>query len=310
MVMVAAVVVRMSRFVNKIARNHPLLRILKVGKHSERLYMTNETVKSEKYIESNYENGVKTIILSHAASKNSLSLEMMKIILWNLQKDENNPSLRSIVIAASPGKVFSAGHNLKELTSAVGNDHHHEVFDTAANLMKVIANFPVPVIAAVDGLAAAAGCQLVSACDIAICTERSSFSTPGVNFGIFCSTPGIPLVRNVHRKIASHMLLTGLPLSAYEAYDAGLVSKVVNNDNLETEIKRTTDAINSKSRAVIQLGKKFIHEQLELDEASAYSYGTEIMIRNLELKDAQEGIKSFIEKRKPIWSHKFDKYNK
>ncbi|KAK0172633.1 hypothetical protein PV328_005929 [Microctonus aethiopoides] len=284
--------------------------MIKVEKNFERLYMNNETLKTEKYIESNYENGVKTIVLSHAASKNSLSLEMMKIILWNLQKDENNPSLRSIVIAASPGKVFSAGHNLKELTSAVGNDHHHEVFNTAANLMKVIANFPVPVIAAVDGLAAAAGCQLVSACDIAICTERSSFSTPGVNFGIFCSTPGIPLVRNVHRKVASHMLLTGLPLSAYEAYDAGLVSKVVNNDNLMTEIKKTTDAINSKSRAVIQLGKKFIHEQLELDEASAYSCGTEIMIGNLELKDAQEGIKSFIEKRKPIWSHKFDKYEK
>ncbi|XP_015108675.1 enoyl-CoA hydratase domain-containing protein 3, mitochondrial isoform X2 [Diachasma alloeum] len=230
---------------------------------------------------------------------------MMKILLWNLTRDMESESLRSIVISAAPGKVFSAGHNLKELASATGSEHHKEVFQTAAALMQTIATVPVPVIAAVDGLAAAAGCQLVSACDIVICTERSSFSTPGANFGIFCSTPGIPLVRNVPRKVAAHMLFTGLPISAHEAYNSGLVSKVVANDQLDAEVQRTADSINSKSRSVVRLGKNFFYEQLELDASTAYTYGTEIMVGNLQLKDGQEGINSFIGKRKPKWSHKF-----
>ncbi|XP_014298058.1 enoyl-CoA hydratase domain-containing protein 3, mitochondrial [Microplitis demolitor] len=296
----------MSRTYNLLTgRNY--LSAFKAGKEFARSYVANTTFESEKYVESDETNGVRTITLSHNASRNSLSLEMMKILTWNIDRDADKESLRAIVIAAAPGKIFSAGHNLKELTTAKGNKHHYEVFETASNLMKSIANSPVPVIAAVDGLAAAAGCQLISSCDIVICTERSTFSTPGANFGIFCSTPGIPLVRNVPKKIASHMLYTGLPLSAQEAYNAGLVSKVVSNDQLSEEIKKTTDAIKAKSRSVVQLGKKFLFEQQELDLCSAYYYGTEIMVQNLELKDAQEGIKSFIEKRKPVWSNKFDK---
>ncbi|CAD6227637.1 GSCOCG00001317001-RA-CDS [Cotesia congregata] len=296
----------MSRTCNLLTgRNY--LSIFKAGKLFARSYVTNTTFESEKYIESDDSNGVRTITLSHDASRNSLSLEMMKILTWNLERDDDKESLRAIVIAAAPGKVFSAGHNLKELTTAKGNKHHYEVFETAANLMKTITNSPVPVIAAVDGLAAAAGCQLVSSCDIVICTERSSFSTPGANFGIFCSTPGIPLVRNVPQKIASYMLYTGLPLTAQEALNAGLVSKVVPNDRLYEGVKETTDTIKSKSRAVVQLGKKFLFEQQELDLSSAYYYGTEIMLQNLELKDAQEGIKSFVEKRKPVWKNKFEK---
>lgn len=173
-------------------------------------------------------------------------------------------------------------------------------------LMKEIMQCPVPIIAAVDGLAAAAGCQLVAACDIAICTEKSSFSTPGANVGIFCSTPGIPLVRNVSRKVAFHMLLTGLPISAKEAFDAGLVSKVVPDDKLEEEIQKITNAINSQSRSVTRLGKRFLFEQLDVDISTAYTLGTEIMVENLKLKDSQEGIKSFIEKRKPSWSHSYE----
>ncbi|XP_063984300.1 enoyl-CoA hydratase domain-containing protein 3, mitochondrial-like isoform X2 [Diachasmimorpha longicaudata] len=272
-----------------------------------RPYVSNTTFEREKYVESNQKDGVRTITLCHAATRNSLSLEMMKILLWNLTRDVESESLRSIVISAAPGKVFSAGHNLKELASSTGSEHHKEVFQTAAALMQTIATAPVPVIAAVDGLAAAAGCQLVSACDIVICTEKSSFSTPGANFGIFCSTPGIPLVRNVPRKVAAHMLFTGLPISAHEAYNAGLVSKVVNNDQLDAEVKKITDSINSKSRSVIRLGKNFLYEQLELDTSTAYTYGTEIMVGNLRLKDGQEGINSFISKRKPEWSHKFDR---
>uniref|UniRef100_A0A0C9Q3A8 Enoyl-CoA hydratase domain-containing protein 3, mitochondrial n=2 Tax=Fopius arisanus TaxID=64838 RepID=A0A0C9Q3A8_9HYME len=265
--------------------------------------------ETEKYVDSCQKDGVRRITLCHMATRNSLSLEMMKILLWNLTRDVESENLRSIVISAAPGKVFSAGHNLKELTSAAGRDHHKEVFETAAALMLTIATVPVPVIAAVDGLAAAAGCQLVSACDIVVCTERSSFSTPGANFGIFCSTPGIPLVRNVPRKVAAHMLFTGLPISAREAHNAGLVSKVVDNDRLDAEVQKITESINSKSRAVVRLGKNFLYEQLELDTSTAYTYGTEIMVGNLELRDGQEGIKSFMEKRKPQWTHKFNREN-
>ncbi|XP_044020381.1 enoyl-CoA hydratase domain-containing protein 3, mitochondrial isoform X2 [Aphidius gifuensis] len=239
--------------------------------------------------------------------ENSLSLEMMKSLIWNINRDKDNLSLRSIVINSTPGKVFSAGHNLKELTSSKGIKYHEEIFSTAEYLMRQLKNSPVPIIAAVDGLAAAAGCQLVGACDIVICTKTSTFSTPGVNFGIFCSTPGIPLVRNVPKKVAAHMLFTGLPIDADQAFQAGLVSKIVSNENLDEQVKKTTEMINAKSRSVIELGKKFLQEQMELDSSTAYSYGTKVMIENLQLKDAQEGIYSFIEKRQAKWIHTFDK---
>ncbi|XP_043274420.1 enoyl-CoA hydratase domain-containing protein 3, mitochondrial [Venturia canescens] len=284
-----------------------ILATSKLGRCVSRNYAANATVEYEKYVETTEDNGVKTIKLCHASTRNSLSLEMMKIILWNITRDEDRGSLRSIVITADPGKVFSAGHNLKELTSEQGGQYHRDVFATATELMKAIANSPVPIIAAVDGLAAAAGCQLVSACDIAVCTERSTFSTPGANFGIFCSTPGVPLVRNIPRKVASHMLFTGLPITAKEARAVGLVSKVTANEDLAAEVKTITDAITSKSRAVVSLGKKFLYEQLDLDYFSAYELGAEIMVNNLELKDAQEGIRGFVEKRKPVWGHDFKK---
>lgn len=172
--------------------------------------------------------------------------------------------------------------------------------------MRTISQSPVPVVAAVDGLAAAAGCQLVAACDIAVCTERSSFSTPGANFGIFCSTPGIPLVRNVPRKTAMYMLFTGHSISGKEAYEAGLVSKVVADGKLDEEIQKITAAINAKSRSVVHIGKEFVYEQMDLDMSTAYLLGTEKMVNNLKMKDAQEGIKSFVEKRKPVWSHDYE----
>ncbi|XP_024940063.1 enoyl-CoA hydratase domain-containing protein 3, mitochondrial isoform X2 [Cephus cinctus] len=192
-------------------------------------------------------------------------------------------------------------------TTAIGTDRHREIFSTCEKLMSAITASPVPVIAAVDGLAAAAGCQLVAACDIAMCTERSTFSTPGSNFGIFCSTPGVALVRNVPRKVAAWMLFTGLPISAHEAYEVGLVSKVVSPEDLAKEISIITDAILAKSRSVVTIGKKFLHEQIDLDLPTAYSLGTEIMVQSLKLKDSQEGLRSFIDKKKPVWTHGYEK---
>ncbi|KAG7209278.1 hypothetical protein KM043_015394 [Ampulex compressa] len=288
-------------------RSKNVFAIIHVGRCVTRTLSSSRVLATEeKYVEVKQENGVRSITLNHPASRNSMSLGMLKALLESIKKDEDNKELRSIVLAAAPGKVFSAGHNLKELT-AKEEKLHKTVFETCSELMRTITHSPVPVIASVDGLAAAAGCQLVAACDIVVCTERSTFSTPGANLGIFCSTPGIPLVRNVPRKTAMYMLFTGYPISAKEAYEAGLVSKVVPNDKLEEEVRRITEAINGKSRSVTHIGKTFLYEQMDLDISTAYFLGTEKMVNNLKLKDAQEGIKSFIEKRKPEWSHSYEK---
>ncbi|XP_024227177.1 enoyl-CoA hydratase domain-containing protein 3, mitochondrial isoform X3 [Bombus impatiens] len=281
----------MLRFIKK-----DIFICFQVGRSSTRTFSINRMLFSEeKYLEIKEDNGVriyyickvKTLILNHPESRNSLSLKMLKSLLINIKKDEDSKNLRSIVIKSGLEKVFSAGHNLKELT---GNNEklHKEIFETCSELMRTITQSPVPIIVAVDGIATAAGCQLVTACDIAICTEQSSFATPGANLGIFCSTPGFSI-------------------TGKEAYEAGLVSKVVQNDKFEEEIEKITTSINMKSRSIIHVGKTFLYEQLDLDMSTAYFLGTEKMINSLKMKDAQEGIKSFIEKRKPIWSHDYEK---
>ncbi|KAL1131283.1 hypothetical protein AAG570_010901 [Ranatra chinensis] len=191
---------------------------------------------------------------------------MVQSILSAVMKDETDPKLRCIVLTAE-GNVFSGGHNLKHLAINDGR----AVFEHFNVLMQKIIESPVPVIASVDGLAAAAGCQLVAQCDIAICTETSSFSTPGANFGVFCSTPGVALVRNVPRKLAAYMLFTGCPITAEVAQKHGLVSHVLkNHDELEREINRIIDTIKAKSRSVVELGKRFLYKQLDMELKMAY----------------------------------------
>ncbi|XP_018055196.1 PREDICTED: enoyl-CoA hydratase domain-containing protein 3, mitochondrial [Atta colombica] len=269
---------------------------------SQGRYVARTLSTEKKYVETTEKNGVRTICMCDSSSCNSLSLGMLKSLMTEIKRDEDNKNLRSIVLMSESRKVFSAGHNLKELT-ATNIKSHKDVFETCSELMRAISQSPVPIIAAVDGLAAAAGCQLVVACDIAVCTERSLFSTPGANVGLFCSTPAIPLIRNVPRKNAMYMLFTGLPISGKEAYEYGLVSKVVANDKLDEEIGQITNAINIKSRSIMHFGKTFLYEQINLDILTAYALGTEKMVNNLKMKDAQEGIQSFLEKRKPNWSH-------
>uniref|UniRef100_A0A336M0E2 Enoyl-CoA hydratase domain-containing protein 3, mitochondrial n=1 Tax=Culicoides sonorensis TaxID=179676 RepID=A0A336M0E2_CULSO len=247
--------------------------------------------------------GIRSIILNDEKTKNSLSLQMMDTLIENIQHDRHNEALRCIVIS-SKGNVFSAGHNLKELTKENGSENHKLIFSRCSELMLAIMNSPVPIIAKVDGLATAAGCQLVATCDIAICSDRSKFSTPGANFGIFCSTPGIAVARVVPRMQASYMLLTGLPISASDAKVSGLVSDVVPQAELDERVNVVCNAIKSKSRAVLDLGKKFFYAQLTMDVKTAYDLGGQVMVSNLKMKDGIEGIKSFVEKRKPEWSHK------
>uniref|UniRef100_A0A1B6KVJ5 Enoyl-CoA hydratase domain-containing protein 3, mitochondrial n=2 Tax=Graphocephala atropunctata TaxID=36148 RepID=A0A1B6KVJ5_9HEMI len=249
------------------------------------------------------EKGIRTITLCDAKTRNSLSLSTMNEIINHLTTNDGDPGLRCILLRAE-GPVFSSGHNLKEFDSSKkGTEEQREVFAACTRLMLQVVASPVPVVAVVDGLAAAAGCQLVAQCDISLCTPNSTFSTPGASFGLFCSTPGIAVARTVNRKMALRMLLTGLPITAEEAYLAGLVSKVVMAESLDSELKTITDAIESKSRSVISLGKKFFYQQIERDLQTAYQLGEETMVNNLSLRDGQEGIKSFIEKRKPTWEH-------
>ncbi|KAK3864754.1 hypothetical protein Pcinc_029583 [Petrolisthes cinctipes] len=247
--------------------------------------------------------GVRRITLADPKTRNSLSLEMLEALHSAVVKTD--PALRCIVLEAE-GKVFSAGHNLKELTQKEGKGHHNRVFDACADLMLGLANLRVPVVAKVDGVATAAGCQLVASCDIVIATHNSSFSTPGGNVGIFCSTPGIPLVRCVPRKVSAHMLLTGLPITADEALRAGLVSKVVPQEELDAETQKVVDAILNKSSPVITLGKRFMYRQMEMSIEEAYREGSCVMVHNINMKDGQEGINSFIQKRKPNWTHEKD----
>uniref|UniRef100_T1HN66 Enoyl-CoA hydratase domain-containing protein 3, mitochondrial n=1 Tax=Rhodnius prolixus TaxID=13249 RepID=T1HN66_RHOPR len=246
------------------------------------------------------EDGVRRITMVDKGTRNSLSLKMTESLLKAVTKDISKPNLRCIVISAL-GDVFSAGHNLKQLAQEDGA----EVFSKFETLMMSMVSCPVPIITAIDGLAAAAGCQLVAQSDIAICTERSSFSTPGANFGIFCSTPGIPLARSVPRKLCAYMLFTGIPITSEQALQNGLISKVTSNDNLELELKVIIDAIKSKSRSVIELGKRFYYEQLDLNLETAYNRGVSVMTSNLKIPDGQEGIRSFIEKRNPNWKHTY-----
>ncbi|KAF2356523.1 Crotonase superfamily [Trinorchestia longiramus] len=245
------------------------------------------------------ERGVRYITLTDSRTRNSLSQNMLEALYSAVTAKSS--SLRCIVLRAE-GPVFSAGHNLKEIHSS-NEKTHRDIFECCNRLMLELQSQRVPVIAQVDGIAAAAGCQLVAACDIVVASDTSSFSTPGASVGIFCSTPGVPLVRCVPRKVSALMLLTGTPITAHTALSAGLVSVVVSREQLQEETERIVEAIVSKSEAVLALGKKFMYHQMQLPEEEAYRLGAEVMVKNINMLDGQEGISSFVNKRKPKWTH-------
>uniref|UniRef100_A0A2K6Q6X0 Enoyl-CoA hydratase domain-containing protein 3, mitochondrial n=1 Tax=Rhinopithecus roxellana TaxID=61622 RepID=A0A2K6Q6X0_RHIRO len=244
----------------------------------------------------------RNIILSNPKKRNALSLAMLKSLQSDILHDADSNDLKVIIISAE-GPVFSSGHDLKELTEEQGCDYHAEVFQTCSKVMMLIRNHPVPVIAMVNGLATAAGCQLVASCDIAVASDKSSFATPGVNIGLFCSTPGVALARAVPRKVALEMLFTGEPISAQQALLHGLLSKVVPEAELQEETMRIARKIASLSRPVVSLGKATFYKQLPQDLGTAYYLTSQAMVDNLALRDGQEGITAFLQKRKPIWSH-------
>lgn len=249
-------------------------------------------------------NGIRSITLNNPKKRNALSLSMLESLRGNILADIDD--LRVIVISAK-GPVFSSGHDLKELTSAQGRDYHFKVFQACSEVMTLIQDIPVPVIAMVNGVATAAGCQLVASCDIAVVTEKSTFATPGVNVGLFCSTPAVAIGRAVPKKVAMEMLFTGSPISAQDALLHGLVSKVVPEEHLEEETLAIARRVCQASRPVVALGKATFHRQMAQGRDAAYAIASRVMVDNLALRDGQEGIRAFIEKRKPVWTNKAEK---
>ncbi|MDK4732897.1 enoyl-CoA hydratase [Rhizobium sp. CNPSo 3490] len=236
---------------------------------------------------------------------NALSIALLQALMAELEKAEADLDVRVVVIA-STGAVFSAGHDLKELTAhRVDEDQGAAFFEKSfrlcADLMLKIAHLPKPVIAEVDGLATAAGCQLVASCDLAICTDTSTFCTPGVNIGLFCSTPMVAVSRAAHRKQAIEMLLTAETIDASTAKDFGLVNRIVPKQYLAQVVSKYAAVIAGKSPLILKIGKEAFYRQLELPVVAAYDYAAMVMVDNMLTQDAQEGIGAFLGKRKPEW---------
>ncbi len=242
---------------------------------------------------------ITTITLANPERRNSLSIDMMLDLQAAIKSLGGDCSIRAIVLAAE-GPVFSAGHDLREMT---GDDlnHYRRVFQICTDLMTAIQNVPQPVIAQVDGLATAAGCQLVAACDLAVASPSARFATPGVKIGLFCSTPMVALSRAIGRKRALEMLLTGRSIDADTAAEWGLVNRVAPSETLARETRALALEIAGASSLTVGIGKQAFYSQIDLDQPKAYAYTREIMSMNALAADAQEGICAFLEKREPVW---------
>ena len=242
------------------------------------------------------------ITLNRPDRRNALSLEMMLELIDCLDNFGTDPEIRAVILAAE-GKAFSSGHDLSQMVGRTVNDYRR-IFDVCTELMTKIQSIPQPVIAQVQGLATAAGCQLVATCDLAIASEQASCATPGVKIGLFCTTPMVALSRAVGRKRAMEMLLTGKLVDPATASEWGLINRVVPGDELATEARRLACQIAEASSFTVGLGKQAYYAQLDLDQPKAYAYAKEVMTMNSLAQDAQEGISAFLEKRSACWSGK------
>jgi enoyl-CoA hydratase/carnithine racemase len=238
--------------------------------------------------------------LNRPAKRNALSNDLLSDLEKALEQVAANRAVRLIVLAAR-GSVFCAGHDLGEMTGC-SEEKYRDLFALCSRVMLGLRRVPQPVIARVQGMATAAGCQLVAACDLAVAAEGVTFATPGVKIGLFCTTPMVPLVRAIPAKAALEMLLTGRPISAERALEVGLVNRVVPAAELDAAVQDYVDAILAASPQVIRLGKAAFYDQLALDEAAAYERAVGVMTENAVCRDAQEGMQAFLQKRRPVWS--------
>lgn len=236
---------------------------------------------------------------------NALSVEVLESLQSELEAARDDEAIRVVVIAAA-GTLFSAGHDLKQMTSHRsdadrGRSHFEQVFALCSTLMQSIVNHPKPVIAEVDGIAAAAGCQLVASCDLAIASDRSQFAVNGIGVGLFCATPAVALTRVVSRKRAMEMLMTGEMIDAATAMEFGLVNRVVPREGLSGVVNDIARSIASKSPVALKLGKEAVRMQTGMNLADAYKHASSVMVENMLAADAAEGIGAFLEKRTPNW---------
>lgn len=245
--------------------------------------------------------GIATLTLNRPQARNALSRAMMSAIQEQLDALREDRDVKVVVLAAN-GPAFCAGHDLKELRANPARDKHQQTFRQCSQMMLSITRLPQPVIARVHGMATAAGCQMVATCDLAVAAEEAKFATPGVNIGLFCSTPMVALSRAVGRKKAMEMLLTGRPLTAQEAELAGLVNQAVPADVLDSAVERLARTIAEKSPLTVKTGKEAFYRQIELGLEDAYAYTAEVMTENMLARDAEEGIDAFLQKRPPQWT--------
>ena len=248
--------------------------------------------------------GVTTLTMNRPQARNALSQGMLRALLDAFIEVSTDEAVR-VVILAGTGPGFCAGHDLKEIKAQnYSRNYTEQLFADCAELMQTIIRLPKPVIAQVHGIATAAGAQLVASCDLAISSEEARYATPGVNIGLFCSTPMVALSRNLSNKHAMQMLLTGDLIDAQNAYRMGLINEVVDAEELGMKTMELAQKIASKSPLTVAIGKEAYYRQAELPLSEAYDYTKEVMVRNLEARDAQEGISAFIEKRHPVWCGK------
>lgn len=251
------------------------------------------------------EKSIFRLTLDDQQNKNALSEKMINLLKKNLDLASSDNSIKVIIISAI-GDVFCSGHNLKEITHARENEDQGEsyfldLFNLCSSLMQLIVNCSKPVIAEIDGIATAAGCQLVASCDLAVASETSRFATPGVNIGLFCSTPMVALSRNVKKKDAMKMLLTGEMIDAKEAKRISLINDYVSKDELRNSVKDLAIKIANKAPMTVRNGKAAFYKQSEMNLSDAYDYTSKVMKDSALKEDAKEGISAFLEKRKPSW---------
>ena len=259
-------------------------------------------------IRKEYPSGIMKLIMNDCDNKNALSENMLTSLAEAIKNISNQQEIKVIIIA-STGNVFSSGHNLKEISSARDNNDKGEsyfinLFNLCSSMMQMMVNCPKPIIAEINGIATAAGCQLVASCDLALASSSSKFATPGVNIGLFCSTPMVALTRNVNKKDAMKMLLTGEMIDAVEAKRISLINDYFNEDELSKEVMELANKISSKPIMTVHNGKHAFYKQYEMNLSDAYKYTSKVMASNALSEDAKEGIGSFLEKRTPNWKDK------
>jgi enoyl-CoA hydratase/carnithine racemase len=247
--------------------------------------------------------GVATLTLNRPQQFNALSCSLLQTLQHTLDAIGDDPTIRVVVLSGN-GRAFCAGHDLKEMRAQHDSEFVEKVFAMCSQVMLTLTRMPQPVIARVHGFAFAAGCQLVAQSDLAVASHTATFATSGVKFGLFCNTPGVALARNVSRKHALEMLLTGEPIDAAAALARGLVNRVVGPDALDAEISELCEAIIDKTPVAVAAGKRTFYEQLEVGLEKAYALATQSMVCNMMTDDAAEGIDAFAAKRKPVWRGK------